>query len=309
MSMTSELQTLTIQLDRLGIDVHNLKLISPAPISIESRLSDVSTLIDFQETLAMKKSDLDFYSFSDSDENSDMDIQDYLLQTEPYVEPFVSDVFASAMSLYNSDQDLERAFQLFEQCASKEHIESKSMCGYMLEHGYGVKLNIKQAIIYYQDAVDYQSPSAFNHLGFLYRYGKGVIQIGLKAFQLFEKSAKLDYAPGQNHLAQCFQNGIGCNVDIDMAIYWYDKAAEQQYPPALNNLGYCYEIGLGVDQDNCQAQKLYYIAWKSGNGIAAYNLASMYETMENPRLDLAAAWYRRAARLGDIPSLVRLRLL
>ncbi|KAJ2999088.1 hypothetical protein HDV02_003618 [Globomyces sp. JEL0801] len=297
----------------LEIPVPNVSLPVSIVSGLESAISDAPTLVnEFPCNLKSYLDQLDIWSDLDSDiDYNNQNEKSFWLDSPKKNGP--DEIFNNAMDFYNGTKDLkvdlDIAFQLFSLAASKDHSEAQSMCGYMLEHGLGVPIDLNEAILYYQQAVIQGSASAQNHLGFLFRFGKGVEQNEQMAFDYFKLSALKGYAAAQNHLGLCYQNGVGCMSNIALAIRWYKRAAAQDYAPALNNLGVCYEMGLGMCIDEDQAVEHYKLAFELGNYTAAFNLGELYEGKKGNHLDRAMYWYKQAAFYGDVPSLVRLKLM
>ncbi|UZO08574.1 uncharacterized protein OCT59_028828 [Rhizophagus irregularis] len=85
----------------------------------------------------------------------------------------------------------------------------------------------------------------FNHLGI------GISVNNKKAFELYQKAAKLGNAFGINNLGNCYENGIGTDIDKKKAFELYQKAVELGNAFGINNLGCCYENGIGSRIRKC----------------------------------------------------------
>ena len=64
-----------------------------------------------------------------------------------------------------------------------------------------------------------------NMLGYCYEEGAGIGVNYEKAFELFQKCAKLELPLGMANLAECYELGHGVSKDIKTALEWYEKAA------------------------------------------------------------------------------------
>ena len=82
-----------------------------------------------------------------------------------------------------------------------------------------------------------------------------------RAFQLYEKSARLGYDSAQVALAQFYELGIGTKTDFLKAADLYQRALEQGNAQAAFRLGNLYEKGNGVEQSMEQAARCYLQAW------------------------------------------------
>ena len=86
------------------------------------------------------------------------------------------------------------------------------------------------------------------------------------------EAAKLGHAIAQYNLGVMLSKGQGCEKNPAAAHEWYEAAAEQDIPEAQFALAEAYYNGVNVKQD----------------------------------LQLAKAWYQRAAKLGHKGSMARL---
>ena len=71
----------------------------------------------------------------------------------------------------------------------------------------------------------------------------------MRAFELFQESARLGYLPAVCDLGVCYENGQGTEKDLDRAIQCYRHAAEEGYAQGQCNLGAMYYFGVGVEKD------------------------------------------------------------
>ena len=76
----------------------------------------------------------------------------------------------------------------------------------------------------------------------------------MKAFNLYELSAKQGNALAQAGLGSKHYTGNGTAKDFSQALHWFEKAAAQDYPMAFFNLGVMYAEGNGVLKDMPKAK-------------------------------------------------------
>ena len=69
-----------------------------------------------------------------------------------------------------------------------------------------------------------------------YAIGEGVLQDYAEAVMWYRKAAKQGYANAQNHLGWMYRNGRGVEQDLE-AVKWFQKAAEQGEAYAQNDPG------------------------------------------------------------------------
>lgn len=89
------------------------------------------------------------------------------------------------------------------------------------------------------------------------------------------KAAEEGVAAAQNHLGTLYRDGKGVAPDNAEAVEWFSKAAEQGDSWALYNLGQMYENGQGVGKDLRKAAELYQRAANRGNTLASQRLLTM----------------------------------
>ena len=86
-----------------------------------------------------------------------------------------------------------------------------------------------------------------------------------KAFELYLKSARLDYGPAQVKLSACYLRGKGTPTDYVQGEYWAKRAADKDYPAGYCNLGVCYEYGGSQLRDKEKALRMYRRAAELGS--------------------------------------------
>jgi TPR repeat protein len=83
------------------------------------------------------------------------------------------------------------------------------------------------ALPLFRKAGDAGDMTAMNHLGVLYRDGKGVDQDYAKALEWFQKAADAGDATAMSNLGVLYRNGKGVAKDDAKAHGWFQKAARQ----------------------------------------------------------------------------------
>ncbi|KAL0246940.1 hypothetical protein GEMRC1_008146 [Eukaryota sp. GEM-RC1] len=108
--------------------------------------------------------------------------------------------------------------------------------GFIYFNGNGVKANVDEAIHHYQMASDAGCSSAMKNLGVKYLRGIVVKKDLHTAFELFEKSAKLNNVNGIDQLITCIKNGVGTDCDLEKAMHWEAKKEELKDCQATDQL-------------------------------------------------------------------------
>lgn len=116
----------------------------------------------------------------------------------------------------------------------------------------GVKKDPDKAFAWFS-RTEPDDPTALYWLAVCHDNGTGVERDPVRAFELFQESAKLGYLPAVCDLGVCYENGQGTEKDLDRAIQCYRHAAEEGYAQGQCNLGAMYYFGVGVEKDYGQA--------------------------------------------------------
>lgn len=138
--------------------------------------------------------------------------------------------------------------------------------------GRGVEKNEERAFYWYSLSAEADNPTAQNSLGFCFAYGKGTKKDSAKAFYWYGRAAKQGSGNGQFNLALCYESGQGTEKDLKMAAYYYFLSAQQGSAKAKYYLGLCYELGKGVEKNPEYALRLYREAADAGNKRAREKL-------------------------------------
>lgn len=111
-----------------------------------------------------------------------------------------------------------------------------------------------------------------------------------------------------NDIGTIYQEGIGVNIDGEKAIYWFSQAiAHGDRLYAASNLGDLYRKGCGVIKPSLAMALDAYL--QSDDYYAMYRIGQAYEEgwVEEPDLQKAMIWYKKAAHHGHHLAIKRLR--
>ncbi len=99
------------------------------------------------------------------------------------------------------------------------------LLGSFYEDGKIVPRNYKEAVRWYQIAVDNGAPQAQGLLGDMYRDGRGVKKDYRKALQLYRKGAEGGANNAMSSLSGMYEKGMGVKKDLFQAYVWCRAAA------------------------------------------------------------------------------------
>ena len=171
----------------------------------------------------------------------------------------------------------------------------------------GVKKDPDKAFAWFS-RTEPDDPTALYWLAVCHDNGTGVERDPVRAFELFQESAKLGYLPAVCDLGVCYENGQGTEKDLDRAIQCYRHAAEEGYAQGQCNLGAMYYFSVGVEKDYGQAARLFTQAAEQRHPRAQFLLGLCYEFGNGVEQDAkkAALLYQEAGKGGSAEGLCAL---
>ena len=148
--------------------------------------------------------------------------------------------YANIGTMYHAgeyvSQDVNMAIIYYEKASKKGNYAGLINLAIMYQTGNGVAIDADKAIGYYERAcmIDKTGAADYN-LGTLYYFGCGTMPKNhKKAFELFEKSARVDYAPALYNLGIMYLNGESVAKNENIALMYIKKAAKQKYQLAVD---------------------------------------------------------------------------
>lgn len=130
---------------------------------------------------------------------------------------------------YNSIEQYEAAFLMFESAAELDHKEAQFM------------------------------------LASYYLVGTGCVEDGITSMKWMKRSATNGCASAQMVYGKALKEGVYVNKNEREAVRWFKKAANQGHAQAQYELALCYIEGCGVDQNIELAAEYLYKSAKQGN--------------------------------------------
>lgn len=233
------------------------------------------------------------------------------------------------------------AFSVINYEANKGNILAAFMLGVMYDRGLGVDKNKKEAIHWYQKAVEKNISVAQFVLGTYYYLGEGVFKNQEKGIQLLTQAAKKDlpyanynlavfkYKQNENSeaflrflqkaseqhynkaslvLADYYLLHLNSYEYLKEAVEIYQKMAKRKNALAQLKLGYMYEHGIYFDKNFKIAESWYSKAALQNIPLAQYLLANLYRLgkLGEPDIEKAKFWYKKAVKQGFTPATIAL---
>ena len=133
----------------------------------------------------------------------------------------------------------------------------------------------------------------------MYLEGKGVKKSGLKALELYHKSAEQGDPNGQCNLGDMYLGNCSYEVDRNIveAFIWYLKAAEQGFARGQCGIAYmyahCFFNSIKHEDENAGAMKWYRKAAEQDDAEGQYQFGLLCNGFEE-----TIKWVRKAAEQG-----------
>ncbi len=157
-----------------------------------------------------------------------------------------------------------------------------------------------------EKAVEQDKINSLIRIATIYFQGNIVEKNYKKAMELYQETALQGSPSAMFALGSMFQSGQGVLTDLGEGVSWYEKAAERGSWMAAQKLCSLYLEGTEVNQNFEKAKE-----WLNKAGQRKENLKlfltlaemSYHELKDYPE---AIYWYKKAASLGNIPSIRKL---
>ncbi|MBO6047503.1 MAG: sel1 repeat family protein [Erysipelotrichaceae bacterium] len=202
---------------------------------------------------------------------------------------------------YGVQQDYEKAYGLFQECAARGDDEAYYYLGMMNEKGLGTEVDLDKARLYYQTGVDLEENECYYGLGMMDLEG-GFID---EAVKLLDESEDPRSYRTLGHIYLEDQ-------DYEQAFHEFLAGAEIYDPECMYQVGKMYLKGQWTMQDEILAVKNFAYAYYAGHPKATYYLAlcvlnGIGTTQDSHR---GIELLKQAGRMGDdsIKSLISDRL-
>ena len=159
-------------------------------------------------------------------------------------------------------REVDESRAMLREAADQGHKKAQFYCGVLFHFGYGVEVDYRLALVYYEKGGQLGHAECQHNAGTCYRDGTGCEQNNRRAAHWFEKAAQ------QNHAdATCELGNLHYNVQkYKEALKYFIKAAELGSVIATYNIADCHEHGYGIPQNYQEALRLYNLAAIQGCG-------------------------------------------
>ena len=136
-------------------------------------------------------------------------------------------------------QDTRQAAEWLERAAQKRYPPAMTRLAFALLNGVGVRPDRDRARALLADAAALGDAQAMSNLGAMYGRGDGVPQDDRVAAEWYRKGAERGSPHGQLGLANMLLRGHGVVQDFSACYLYASLAAKTNYPPAINVAKQC----------------------------------------------------------------------
>lgn len=213
-----------------------------------------------------------------------------------------------------ADQDIGRAFELYQMAADLDHAPAMSRIGYFYMQGIHVENDSDVAESWFRRAVAKDHTAAKARLAYLLLLRSGMKSVPDEAIELVLDASRTQH-PEAVSLLELFY-GMGQLWDDQRMVEATREqllllAHEEQHPLAMRVASLWYRDGQGIERDPDLALNLLSDAARQGEVKAQYELAKMYQdgvVVERDSQE-AVRWMRRAADQGFVDAQMALAML
>ena len=181
--------------------------------------------------------------------------------------------------------------------------EAQSQLGKAYIQGLGVKIDYKQAALWYGQAASNGNVEAEAMLGELCQAGQGTHRDLAAAVQHFTRAGEHGSTTAQYDLGYMYEQGQGVRHDEKLAAHWYQLASEGGDPLAQFDYGQRCVLGVGVAQDQVEGLKWLLLSAAQGQKDARAKAESVEKNLTGPQISeakgRAAAFTPRAPIHGN----------
>lgn len=221
---------------------------------------------------------------------------------------------------WKSEEDYNKELKKYQKEAEEGSAEAMYRLGRLIESSRtSVTSDYKNALKWYEKAVEKKHPGAMNHLANMYMTSQGVPFSVEKAIKLYTESAKAGDTDAMTNLGSLRFYGIGFPRDIKEAVKLYEKAAEGGNAAAMNLLATIYTDRWGDNAEIRDRKKVVPLCEKAaavGSVTAMVSAGDLYYTggpysikWIKPDQKKALELYKKAMNRGSRDAVSRITQL
>ena len=210
----------------------------------------------------------------------------------------------------NQKTDIPKAIKWLKMLANNSNLQLKDeaafkLCALNLYGTGGIEINYEEALLWCRKSgLENHNTDGLANLAYMYINGLGIKKNVSMAIDYYKNAANKGSIPAQISLGRVYSTGKDLTPDYEEALYWFSKASSQHNALAQFYLAQMYEYGTGVEKNPQKAFELYQESANSGEPQSQYMLGRWYQYSTDPKLDLAAKWYHKAAKQNNTDAMM-----
>ena len=210
----------------------------------------------------------------------------------------------------NQKTDIPKAIKWLKMLANNSNLQLKDeaafkLCALNLYGTGGIEVNYEEALLWCRKSgLENHNTDGLANLAYMYINGLGIKKNISMAIDYYKNAANKGSIPAQISLGRVYSTGKDLTPDYEEALYWFSKASSQHNALAQFYLAQMYEYGTGVEKNPQKAFELYEESANSGEPQSQYMLGRWYQYSTDPKLDLAAKWYHKAAKQNNTDAMM-----
>ena len=210
----------------------------------------------------------------------------------------------------NQKTDIPKAIKWLKMLANNSNLQLKDeatfkLCALNLYGTGGIEVNYEEALLWCRKSgLENHNTDGLANLAYMYINGFGIKKNVTIAIDYYKNAANKGSIPAQISLGRVYSTGKDLTPDYEEAFYWFSKASSQHNALAQFYLAQMYEYGTGVEKNHQKAFELYKESANSGEPQSQYMLGRWYQYSTDPKLDLAAKWYHKAAKQNNTDAMM-----
>lgn len=213
-------------------------------------------------------------------------------------DPNVANLSAYAILQSRDTDSMQRAYAAHLRAAQAGHPESMHQVGQFLRLGAAGRVDLAEAVDWYEKGADAGSAAAATEAGRAYYLGWARPQDYTKAAAYYRRAAEGGDRAGMHNYGAALINGRGVARDVAAGRAWIEKAANAGWPEALYSMGKLTRKGIGGPRDVDAFIKWSQMAADAGSAAALYDLGMFFLSPDDSRpadVTRAAAYLKQAA--------------
>ncbi len=213
-------------------------------------------------------------------------------------DPNVANLSAIAILQSGEKDSMQHAYAAHLRAALTGHPESMDQVGQFLRLGASGRIDLAEAVNWYEKGAAAGSAAAANNAGRAYYLGLARPQDYSKAAAYYRMAAEGGDRAGMHNYGAAFINGVGIDRDVVAGRIWIEKAANAGWPESLYAMGKLARKGIGGPRDVDAFIKWSQMAADAGSAAAYYDLGMFFLSPDDGRqadITRAAGYLKQAA--------------